>query len=299
MATSLRWIGGGNDRASNPNDWLPSQVPASGDILSVVPDATYPGPFTMNVRGNDLAGNQLFVSGSEIPLIATFNLSGHATLNALIEGGARSDVTVNIQGNDTATFNAPLSEAGPHLTVNLQNGATWTGTFHLIDTIFAVNGGGNGSKFNNDGASFLHRSGTATIGADVVGTGSIVLSEAGLQFTNSVGSGQTADEEGFAAVQIDQPNEFQAALTWGNFGGASAVRENEVDLLGLAKADSYSYQNDLLKFWSGNKVIDTLRFITPSPNDFVVQAPNAAGTIAILSTDLPHNLPSLPIHVGT
>ena len=58
MATSLRWIGGGNDRASNPNDWLPSQVPASGDILSVVPDATYPGPFTMNVRGNDLAGKK-------------------------------------------------------------------------------------------------------------------------------------------------------------------------------------------------------------------------------------------------
>jgi hypothetical protein len=33
----------------------------------------------------------------------------------------------------------------------------------------------------------------------------------------------------------------------------------EIDFIGLANADSYSYANDLLSIYAGNTIIDTLR----------------------------------------
>jgi hypothetical protein len=31
--TTRTWIGGGNNRADNPNDWAPNGVPQPGDML--------------------------------------------------------------------------------------------------------------------------------------------------------------------------------------------------------------------------------------------------------------------------
>ena len=91
MAT-LEWIGGGNNQATNPNDWIdtstnlpPALPPQPGDMLGVLPTADNPGPFTMNVRHNDLAGNSLDMGGSgaaNANLTFTGNLSGKAVATA-------------------------------------------------------------------------------------------------------------------------------------------------------------------------------------------------------------------------
>src|SRR5690349_15351170 len=100
----------------------------------------------------------------------TINLSAHATLNASIAGDISSNTTVNIKGNDTADFFATEDEAGPNVTVNLHNGALWTGTLELMRCLFTVNGG-NGSKFNNDGISYLHHESSVSVSSRSVGVG--------------------------------------------------------------------------------------------------------------------------------
>ena len=53
--TDRTWIGGGNNDASDPNDWNPTGVPLLGDSL-LMPDGG-----TMNIIGNDLVGDRLQV----------------------------------------------------------------------------------------------------------------------------------------------------------------------------------------------------------------------------------------------
>jgi hypothetical protein len=58
MATTRTWIGGGNNKAANPNDWSPTGDPQVGDSLMMTHG-------TMNVSGNGLAGDTLTVSGGQ------------------------------------------------------------------------------------------------------------------------------------------------------------------------------------------------------------------------------------------
>ena len=220
----------------------------------------------------------------------TINLSAHATLNASIAGNISSNTTVNIKGDDTANFFATEDEAGPNVTVNLYNGALWTGTLDLTRCPLTVNGG-NGSKFNNNGISYLHHE-SVTIGTDIVGTGSFNMSLAGLELKGSVSAGQSIYEGGQATVQIDQPQEFngEISLVTGPY--------NEIDLMGLANADSYTYHNDMLSIWSGEKVLDTLRLNAQQP--FAVEPPTTGGKVAIVTGNPPFDPPpvGLPIHMG-
>jgi hypothetical protein len=68
------WLGGGNDRASNPNDWSPKGSPQPGDALSM------PNGGTMNIHGNDLHGDTLLIGGasSSPSQDFTLNVSGTA-----------------------------------------------------------------------------------------------------------------------------------------------------------------------------------------------------------------------------
>ena len=53
--TNRTWIGGGNNKASNPRDWSPNGAPQAGDTLTI-------SSGTMTVSGNDLKGDSLNVS---------------------------------------------------------------------------------------------------------------------------------------------------------------------------------------------------------------------------------------------
>jgi hypothetical protein len=105
--TSLTWVGGGDNQASNSVDWSPHGVPGVGTALSM-PQGT------MNVSGDDLKGNSLRLGPATTVTMAnnaavhvfidnmgngpeTFNASGDASL-ALAGGGVGGDVTVNLKG---------------------------------------------------------------------------------------------------------------------------------------------------------------------------------------------------------
>jgi len=70
--------------------------------------------------------------------------------------------------------------------------------------------------------------------------------------------------------------------------------------MGLTTADSYSYKNDMLNIFSGNKIIDTLRLHDSTQYGFVVEPPETRGTVSIVAIADPTNpLPSLPIHIDS
>jgi hypothetical protein len=211
---------------------------------------------------------------------------------------------VNISGNDTAVFDlASGGETDGNFVINLDQGARWNGTLQgsPTNTFFAATvtvNGGAGSFFNNDGASTIN--GSTTINADVVGAGSFNVVGAGapganpgkLEFVQSVGSHQSITDT--ALVQIDKPNEFAASITLADFG--PGITLPEIDLEGLAKADSYTFKNDMLRLFSGHKVIDTLRLTDQTQFGFAVE--KTASSVNIVGIDPTHPATGtlLPMH---
>jgi hypothetical protein len=314
------WIGGENNQASNPNDWSPTGVPQKGDTLGLnVPTFT---PLTINVSANDLAGDTfvIFGIGSEPPVTAnlshnavmnvridyrgnttTFNLSQNSRLKLQTVYG--SPATVNLSGSDTLILNG---SGAPQ--INLSSGARWTGTF---DTVSLGMRSGADSVFNNNGASYTRSGGAIGHGpvamtADVTGTGSFDIGgsvsmgfQVRMEFVKSVGSHQTITNRGL--VRIDEPSQFSAKITLDApkpselpFGTPLAA---EIDLMGLARADSYTFKNDMLRLYSGKKVIDTLKL--HDSTQFGLEVENTTSGVSILAyTDAMHTKvgSALPAH---
>jgi hypothetical protein len=322
MATRT-WIGGGNNRASNENDWTPTGVPQAGDVLTVGSPGAAQSPYTLNVHGNDLAGDRLAIGAPFIPRLtttinlahkatvtatvwnadATFNLSQHSALNLEIDSGAHvgtASAVVNLSGADRLTL---INNDSP-VTVNLNPGARWHGTLTMgffgqpVRGLTAVTGGSN-TAFKNNGASLIGYDNTATINTDVVGHGSFdvvsnfTFARPKLEFMQSVGSHQSVSDAGL--LQIDKPDEFHAAVTLKSAPAGSSLPA-EIDLMGLATADSYSYQNDMLRIFSGSQVIDRLRLHDATANGFAVQ--KTAGSVNIVAITDPTSPPvGLPVHL--
>ena len=117
--------------------------------------------------------------------------------------------------------------------------------------------GGDHSRFINNGETTLHGVGTV-IGVDVGGIGAFDVEYAlprpspdfivpgSLEFAGRVSSGQTITVSGAsislvptARLLIDHPDEFHGKIDLQN--------SSRTDLVGLAKADHWSYANDLLR----------------------------------------------------
>jgi hypothetical protein len=65
--------------------------------------------------------------------------------------------------------------------------------------------------------------------------------------------------------------------------------------MGLAKADGYSYKNDMLNILSGNKIIDTLRLHDGTTHGFTVNLPPAGGsTVSIVANSDQTAVAALP-----
>lgn len=113
---------------------------------------------------------------------------------------------------------------------------------------FAMQGG----KFSNSGSDL--ESAAVQINSAVVGQGSWNVGMfSRLEFISSVGYGQTIAMTAADTLQIDHPASFHALVNFAGGGGSA------VNLSGLA-ADSWSYANDLLRFWNAGNVVDTVRF---------------------------------------
>jgi len=315
--TTRTWIGGSNNKASNPRDWIDSNnqsgVPLQNDTLQVLSSS-----LTMSVRGNDLAGDplviapgagnftanlskqaQMSVSQSDDlgqpPAPSTFNLSQESTLSLSLGGfgpgvGPGNLAVVNISGSDTAYISERfLSGFWAPVAVNLEDGAKWTGGFDILESPGITVTGGANTAFNNTGSFIgLFDGVRSDIGVDVVGKGSFSISVGTLEFLKSVGSGQSITAGGGSThVRVDQPNEFAATV---NLGPRAAV-----DLVGLATADSISYTNDMLNIWSGNEIIDTVHLVDQTLGGFSVL--RGGGVVEVFGVA---NQPgALPFHVGS
>lgn len=256
MSTSLNWIGGGNNQASNAKDWSPAVAPAPGDTL----DDSISG--TMNITGAALAGDILNV----FPPGVTLNLS-NATLDAIanFEGGD----TFNLTGNNRFNLDPAMpSPGGPTITINMGKNATLTGE---VASNFQPGGDPviiNGGTYIND-ASETSEAQFMTFNCNVEGTGTLIAGGT-LTFLGAVGAGQTIAANGI--VDIGDPGAFA-----GTIGGAAQgpggtphvpIEANtdfigQINLTGLLQTASYTFTGNVLTLFNANdKAIDTLNIDT-------------------------------------
>jgi hypothetical protein len=252
------WIGGGNNRADNPNDWSPSGVPLPGDILIL----NGPG-VPINIQGNDLAGDTLFMGGITNE---TVNLSHNAVVSAVQENNLVPPTTINVSGSDTLKLSSGEATHPSGGTINLDPHAKLTIALNLIRENWTIKGGAD-TNVINDQSSVLNGA-NVTIAPDVLGKGSFTVASGAvpggtlpghLEFIHRASKGQTitlGDSQAGGVLKLDRPDEFH---------GSVVIQDNSlIDLLQLAGADSYAYKDDILKLYEHNKVIDKLHVTNDS-----------------------------------
>jgi hypothetical protein len=190
----------------------------------------------------------------------TLHLNGGAPVDVSLGGVFNAPpVTVDVRGVQPLTF----SDIGYYdgITVNLAAHSEWIGTFGSTEVGANIHVNGPG-VWDNNGASSV--TGTAIIGANVVGNGGISQfnshTNGKLEFLHSVGPGQSIHIAGYAqyggehgVLQIDDPSAFHAEETDLGFG--------EIILKGM-HATSYAWQHDMLSMYQGNRVVDTMHVYT-------------------------------------
>lgn len=286
--TTRVWIGGATNDAYQGSDWSPSGTPQPGDALYMYSGA-------LNMAGGDLAGDTLNVgtqtSYSSSPP-AVVNLSGGATLTAVVGTASFTDqaITFNASGADHLNLTIDSNYyATMTTTVNIAASSRLTGTFAVggHNGELTINGAG-ASAFDNDGASSVGDNSIATINADVLGAGSFsVGSDASLNFLQSVSHGESVNLSGSDTLGISDPQAFL-----GQVNVTSPSAPFAVDLAGIVNADSYSYRNDMLTLYSGNKHIDTLRFADTGG----FQVAESGSGVTVGSGMMPPDSVLLPVH---
>ena len=234
---------------------------------------------------------------------SAFNISHRATLAITQAQFTSSATTVNVAGRDTLSFNSTFP-SGSHLVVDLGPHARLSAVFNMVFGGLDVNGG-RGTALINDQSDSLQGV-QAVITPDVLGIGSFHIGNAQgvagfLEFGHFVSRGQAVSVSGdpgrglAGTVQIDKPREFHGSLVM--------QPKAEVDLVGLAKADSYTFENDMLKVFSGNHLIDRLRLTNDGafigqPHDLVVSR-SGSGDVWLTQAGLtspPPGSTTLPLH---
>lgn len=325
---NLLWIGGGSNRASNPNDWIdrstnlpPDRPPQPGDTLTVATPIAGPiQSFTMNVIGSDLAGDPVRIGIASGPgailtanlshkavmtavlvesSVGTFNLSPNSTFDLSLTSGAHvgiNSAVVNMTGNNDFTLNDTDSLVAVNLSDAKWNGTFNMGPFHGVSFGHLTVNGDPGSAFNNNGHSVVVDTEQATINTAVIGKGSFDVANRGggfgmalakLEFVDSVGPNQSVSDSGL--VVIDQPNKFDADITLTTSEAPTFPLPAEIDLMNLATADGYTYENDMLNILSGSKVIDTLRLHDSTLNGFTVNLPTQGSSVVSIVANIEQN----------
>ena len=289
--TDRTWIGGGNNQASNPADWSPTGVPQPGDTLFILGSYNANPPNgTINISGNDLAGDTLIAGSVTTHSIVTINLSHRATLNlSTLQQGVvviPQSTTINVNG-DATLIGDTLNGYDNTQTINIGNGTLNVSAIDVMDTsTTTINRSGDG-KLKLRGT--VSDDSTSTIAVNVPVTGSGTFGDGGsMTFSNSVGAGITVEfSSASSMLTLDRPKQFHGTATLDN---------GEIDLNGLVKADSYTFQKDMLSIFSAGKIIDTLRLVSTIPFDVEKTASGVTLYSTSISNPEPPGIP-LPIHI--
>jgi hypothetical protein len=267
------WLGGGNNAASNPNDWTPAGAPLPGDDLVM----TLGG--TINIAGNDLAGDSLTVTGSaRAGLLDTeINTKANAALN-LIETSNDAAVSVHITGKLSLT--AQVEQLFGNLSFI-------GGSINLVGT----------SSFQ--GA-------TVTFDTDLMGNGTIDAGHGGngynsgqYEFAGSVGSGVTIALEGGGppeSMQIDHPSSFKGEIVLPGGGNSTLGSYGQpfygnvlFEGLHVTTADLIP-GSDVLQMWNGKHLVDTVRLGGDTSNLYVQQTTTGV-TLGTTDLDMSNGMP--------
>jgi hypothetical protein len=266
MATRT-WIGGGNNEANNPNDWSPTGLPIPGETLT----ATHG---IIKIQGNELTGpGTLGSSVLQLQGDVSVNLSKEANVMPISVLQGVADINIK----DNAQF--MLSTNGGSAVVDLANKSEWIGNFSAFTGSIVINGDHHAEFITNSspsGATEVSNGAPAhvIINADIGQGSSEIDATAGatVEVGGSVASGQIFQANAFSSefgpalstpgiLKIDYPDLFAGIVNLGI---------GEIDLIGLRQADSYSYINDMLSFYSHGSIIDKLA---------VHQVPSISGSI--------------------
>jgi probable HAF family extracellular repeat protein len=273
------WVGSAdNNDAGNPANWSPAGAPQPGDTLLL------PSGSTIDIRGNDLQGDPLVLATGYSP---TGSLAASATLNlshqadVTLENGAATlgpaSAIINVAGCDTldlisTTQTSPAYGDPLSVTVNLASEATLNGTFDLgYGSSLTVTGDGH-ARFINAGTDTLAGA-DASIETGVYGSGSFNLTVAGvsptaasgghLTFTSFVSKDQVIDVTGDVVAQVARPSEVDIAAPQDFHGILDLHDFSLVNLAGLARADAWSFKNDMLTIFGGcGQVADRVHVIS-------------------------------------
>jgi hypothetical protein len=270
------WIGGGNNSVDNPKDWSPSGLPASGDGLLSMTNGV------MNIDGYHLpSGDYVGISGS-----VTLKLLDSASFAAEVYAGSPK-----IEMHDTDTLLVGSNYMASTI-VDLAAHSNWVGNFFVAynSASITVNGSSSATFINTAIAGAINPgpsggNGRETINVAVAGTGAFdVLPLGTLTFTKAVGAGQTVDISSSILI-LDDPKRF---------AGTVNLASGEIDLNSLAKADGYTFRNDILSIYADNRVIDTLRL-----NASAVDVHKSGGSVIVYSPGIaPTDIANvLPLHI--
>lgn len=238
--TTRVWLGGGDNAASDPNNWSPLGVPQPGDALRISNAAM------IDVAGNDLAGDTLTVNTTNsVPV--TINTSGNAQLNLAVNFSGPS---VDLAASDTTTLNLSM----------IHGNLNTTG-----DTIQFI---GNSVI----SASAVHFNNTLT-GDATVALGGGLGEGTSAEINGSVEQGLTFDIGRVAALRIDHPDQFAGVLNFGN-----GFPLHSVLLEGLT-ATSGELQNGVLNLFNGDQLIDSTR-VTGNTSNLTLDQSSAGVTLS-------------------
>ncbi|WP_428492651.1 hypothetical protein [Rhodopila sp.] len=258
VPTSLTWVGGGNNQASNAADWSPGVAPEPGDVLSI-------GSGTINVAGNALAGDTLAivsVAGAQPAASTVINTSGAATLSV-----------------DSA--NSPDYEFFATVRINAAVGSTLTLNANLATASTTISGGTVNFVGSN---SFV---GATLISANLTGSGSIAIPSGNhvlgsIEVNGAVGSGLTflmGSLNAHSDLTIDRPIAFAGTIEL----GASPVTLGHVTFTGV-QANSAELLNGVLQLFKGASVVDSVRLSEPYGQAIQLHQV-AAGVVLTAGTD--------------
>jgi hypothetical protein len=293
MATRT-WVGGyDNNSVYQSDNWSPAGPVQAGDTLQM-----FSG--TANMAGGNLSGDTLHVGtqtsfASNTPP-AVVNLSDGASLTAVAgtTAFAQQNFVFNASGIDTLNLTIDNNfYATTSTTVNIASDSLLNGvvTVEGHNGNLTMNGAGL-SAFDNSGASSVGYNCVATIDANVLGIGSFAVDgDSGLSFLKFVGPGESVTLAGHDSLGIGMPHAFL-----GQVDIASGSESFVIGLAGITNADSYSYANDLLTLFDGNRPIDVLRL---NDSGALQVRENSSGVFVGSSTStLPSDTVALPMHSG-
>jgi hypothetical protein len=229
--TNRTWLGGGNNKASNPQDWSPAGAPPAGDALTLQSG-------TMDISGNELRGDALLVTGS-----ADIYTTDNAALNLEVDIPILSS-TVNVHADGTLKL-INLTQDSSSLNISGD-------TLHFIGT----------SRFGGPGDGI----GSTVLRGNLTGPANIDISAGNhdgiaVEIDGSVAHGLTFNLNAGAplnSLQIDDPNKFHGLIQLAAPYLTQPTIFDFVDFVGI-HATSARIHDDMLQMFDGKKLVDTTR----------------------------------------